>query len=60
MKKEDAKANGIWRQMTDEEYERENVEIEDHLEVMMELLHKEKEDQRCGFLMRRKLRWHKI
>jgi hypothetical protein len=48
------------RQMSDEEYEREKAEIEVHLEVMMELLQKEKEDQRCGFLMRRKLRWHKL
>jgi len=37
-KTEDAKANGICRRMTDEEYEREKAEIEVHLEVMMELL----------------------
>ena len=32
-KKENAKANGIWRQLTDEEYEREKVEIAVHLEL---------------------------
>jgi hypothetical protein len=36
------------------------IEIEVHLGVMMELLQKEEEDQRCGFLMRRKLKWHKL
>ena len=60
VKKENSKANGIRRMMTNEEYEIEKVEIEVHLKVMMELLQKEKEDQRCGFLMRRKLRWNKL
>jgi hypothetical protein len=46
--------------MTDEEYEREKAEIEVHLEVMMELLQKNEEDQRCGFFMRIKLKWHKL
>ena len=60
VKKEDAKANGIWRQMSDEEYERKNAEIEVRLEVLMEWLQKEEEDQRYGFLMRRKMRRHKL
>jgi len=60
VKKEDAKANGIWRQMNDEEYEREKAEIEVHLEVMMELLQKGKEDRRYGFLMRRNMKWHRL
>ena len=60
MKKEDAKVNGIREKMSDEDYEREKAKIEVHLEVMMELLQKKKEDQRCGFLIRRKLRWHKL
>ena len=42
-RKENAKANGIWRQLSDEEYEREKDEIKFHLEVMMELLPKEEE-----------------
>ena len=45
MLKEDAKANGIWRQMTNEDYEREKAEMEVHIEVMMELLQKEKKEQ---------------
>ena len=57
---EDAKAKGICRRMTDEEYEREKAEIEVHLEVMMELLQKEEEDQRCGLLVKRRLKWHKL
>ena len=36
------------------------TEIEFHLEVIMELLQKNKEDQRCGFLVRRNMRWHKL
>jgi len=60
VKKEYAKANGIWRQMSDEEYERKKAEIEVCLEVLMEWLQKEEEDQRYGFLMRRKMRWHKL
>ena len=59
-KTEDAKVNGICRRMTNEEYESEKAEIEVHLVVLMELLQKEEEDQRCGFLMRRKLKWHKL
>lgn len=38
VKKEDAKANGIWNQLTDKEYEREKVEIRVHIKVLMELL----------------------
>ena len=37
-RKENAQANGICKQLSDEEYEREKVEIKVHLEVMMELL----------------------
>jgi len=58
-KTKDAKANGICRRMTDEEYEREKAEIEVHLEVMMELLQKKGDDHRCGFLVKRKLKWHR-
>jgi hypothetical protein len=57
-KTKDDKANGICRRMTDEEYEREKAEIEVCLGVLMELLQKEEEDQICGFLMRKKLKWH--
>ena len=43
-RKENAKENGIWRKLSDEEYEREKDEIEVHLKVLMELLQKEEED----------------
>ena len=59
-RKENSKENGMWRQLSDEEYEREKDEIKVHLEVMMELLQKEEEDQRCGFHVKRKLKWHKL
>ena len=36
-RKENAKANGIWRQLSDGEYEGEKAKIEVQLEVMMEL-----------------------
>ena len=35
---ENAKANGIWKQLTDEKYEREKAEIAVHLELLMKLL----------------------
>ena len=37
-RKENSKENGIWRKLSDEEYEREKVEIEVSLKVLMELL----------------------
>ena len=42
VKKEYSKENGIWRQMNDEVYEREKDEIIVHLEVLKELLQKNK------------------
>ena len=55
MKEEDAKENGIGRKLSYEEYE-----IEFHLKVLMELLQKEEEDLRCGFLVKRKMKCHKL
>ena len=60
MKEEYAKEDGIWRKLSDEEYEREKAEIKFHLEVMMELLQKKEEDQRRDFLVKRKLKWDKL
>ena len=37
-KKEDAKASGVWKLLTYEEYEREKAEIAVHLELLMEFL----------------------
>ena len=59
-KKEDAKANGIWKQLTDEEYEREKAEIAVHLELLMELLQRNKKDQRHGWTMRKKVKWQRL
>ena len=59
-RKENAKENGIWRKLSDEEYEREKAEIEVHMKLLMGLLQKEEEDQRCGFLVKRKMKWHKL
>ena len=59
-RKENAKENGTWRQVSDEEYEREKDDIKFRLELMMELLQKTKEDQRCGFLVKIKLKWDKL
>ena len=47
-------------QLSDEEYEREKAKIEVHLEVMMELLQKKGEGHICGFLVKIKLKWHKL
>ena len=45
-KKEDGKENGICKQLTDEEYEQEKAKITVHLELLMELLQRNKKDQR--------------
>ena len=37
-RKENAKENGIWRQLSDEYYEREKAKIVVHIEVLMDLL----------------------
>ena len=58
--KEDAKKNGLCKQLTDEEYEREKVEIEFHLELLRELLHRNKKDQRHGQTMRKKMKWQRL
>lgn len=42
--KEDAKANGIWKQMSDAEYNREKAKIIIHLDLLMELLQRSRED----------------
>ena len=56
-KKENAKVIGICNQLTDEEYEREKAEIAVHLELLMELLQRNKKDQRHGWTMRNKVKW---
>lgn len=60
VKREDAKENGIWKQLTDEEYEREKVEIRVHLEVLMELLQRKEKDQKYGYIMRMNVKWYRL
>ena len=51
-KKENAKANGICKQLIDEDYEREKAEITVHLELLMELLQR---NTRHGWTTRKKV-----
>ena len=59
-KKENSKANGICKKLTDEEYEWEKDEIIVHLELLMELLQRNKKDQRHGWTMRKKVKWQRL
>ena len=56
-KKRDAKANGIQRQLSKEEYEREKAEIVVQLEVLMEMLQRNEMDHKYGCVMRKKVKW---
>ena len=47
--KEDAKENGILKQWTDEECEKEKAEIAVHLKLLMELLQESVKDQSHGW-----------
>ena len=55
-----AKENGIWKQMKHEEYDREKVEIRIHIILSMQLLQRSKEYQRCGCILRKKVKWHRL
>ena len=59
-KEKDAKAIGIQRQLSKEEYEREKAEIAVQLEVLMEMLQRNEEDQKHGYVMRKKLKWQRL
>ena len=52
--KEDAKANGIRRQLTDEEYDKELAEIREQFNKLKMMI---KENQRYGWLMKKKVKW---
>ena len=57
MKKEDAKTDGIQRHLRKQEYEKQVVEIREQfnkLEMMIE------ESQRVGWLMKKKVKWHRL
>jgi DNA-binding transcriptional regulator GbsR (MarR family) len=52
----DFKVNGIKTRKSDEEFEKEMVEMKAQLNVLKELLQKE-EDQKCGWVMKKVVRW---
>ncbi|MCY6525151.1 hypothetical protein, partial [Actinobacillus pleuropneumoniae] len=54
MREKDAKENGILKQWTNEEYEKEKDEVKIHLELLMELLQENMKGQRHGWLMRKR------
>jgi hypothetical protein len=55
-----SKENGIRKKMNEEECDREITEIRIHLDLLMELLQRSDEDQRCGWTMRKKVKWHRL
>lgn len=59
-REKDAKANDIRHQLTDEEYEKEKVEIMIHLELLMEFLQDNMKGQRHGWLMRKRVKWRRL
>ena len=59
-KKEYAKVNDICEQLTDEDYEREKVEIKFHLELLIKFLQRSKVDQRSGWSMKMKVKLHRL
>ena len=52
--REDAKENGIRKRLTDEEYWKEIDEINKHLDELENMI---KENQRGGWLMKKKVKW---
>ena len=58
--KEDAKENGIMNKMNDEEYDIEKVEIRIHQDLLMELLKRGKEEHKCGWFMKKYMKWHRL
>ena len=58
--REDAKANGMRKKLTDEEYWKEVAEIKeqfDKLKMMIEMI---KESQRVGWLMKKRVKWQRL
>lgn len=60
VEKEDANENGIQRQLSEEEYEREKDDIVVHLELLMEMLQINREDQKHGCVIRKKVKWQRL
>lgn len=59
-KRENAKVSGTCEKLTDEEYEREKVEITIHLELLMELLQENVKNRTHGWTMRKRMKWQKL
>ena len=57
MVKEDAKTAGMQRQLKREEYERELAEIMEQFNKLEMIIEK---SQRLGWLMKRKVKWHRL
>ena len=55
-KKENAKAIGL-RNMKDEEFVKEMIEIKLQLDVLMEIIQKEVEDKKCRQIFKKKFKW---
>lgn len=59
-RKEDVKEKDIKKKTSDEEFKRELVEMKAWLNVLMELLQKDEEDKRYGWVLRKKVKRHKL
>lgn len=46
--------------MSDEEYEREKADINFQLALLMDMLHRNKVDERYSWTMRKKVKWHRL
>ena len=56
--REDAKANGMRKKLTDEEYWKEIVEIAKQVEKLEKMM--VEESQRVGWLMKKKVKWNRL
>ena len=52
--------NGIRKELTQEEYEKEKAEIAVHLELLMKLFQENVKDQRHGLLVRKRVKWQRL
>ena len=55
--KEDARTNGTRKKLTDAEYQKEVADIGEQFEKLELMI---KESQRVGWLMKRKVKWHRL
>ena len=55
--KEDAKENGIWNKLTDEEYDKELAEIREQFNKLKMMI---EENQRYGWTRKNKVKWQRL